>query len=139
MADESENNEGELGIEKSDEISFTYTIDDVLLDFKILPDRKIRCAYCKRTYKNIHHHLRKGSCKVSGLEELSLHLSNFIKLNFAEQKKKDNCKRKAKSRELKQNMNYDKAKKDEAMWKANSRARLRLIDETKFKRDNAIR
>ena len=138
MINESEDNEGELGIEKSGEISFTYTINEVPLDFKILPDRKIRCAYCKNTYKNIHHHLRKGSCKVPGLKDFSLHLANFIQLKFKEQIKKGNCERKAKSRELKQNMNYDKSRKDEAMWKANSRARLRLMDdvtgisETKF-------
>ena len=56
---------------------FIYNYNNNSWNFKVLPDKKIKCPICRKNFKNVHHHLQKSSCNIPNLEDIKEKLNRF--------------------------------------------------------------
>ena len=115
--------------------TFSFKIHHRIVDFDVLPDRRVICPICGIIYKNINHHIQKSKCKIPNLEGFSEQLKDFLQIEFKEEIKRSQRERKAKFDAKMRKLNNDELKEKQRNWKAKSDANLRKLDENKFRRD----
>ena len=115
--------------------TFSFKINHRIVDFDVLPDRRVICPICGIIYKNINHHIQKSKCKIPNLEGFSEQLKDFLQIEFKEEIKRSQRERKAKFDAKLRKLNNDELKEKQRNWKAKSDANLRKLDENKFRRD----
>ena len=96
--------------------AFSYQIGKNFKIFGIFSDRRIRCPFCFKSYKNIQCHIQKSNCSVPNFKDFSDQLHTFKLQQFEDERKQDQRDR-----------------------KAQSNAKLRAIDNKKFKEKNVER
>ena len=98
--------------------TFSFKIHHRIVDFDVLPDRRVICPICGIIYKNINHHIQKSKCKIPNLEGFSEQLKDFLQNEFKEEIKRSQCERKAKFDAKLRKLNNDELKEKQRNWKA---------------------
>ena len=117
-----------------DSKTFSMQIHGRIINFDVLPDRRVICPICRNIFKNICHHMQRSKCSIPNLEGFSENLKKFLNNEFREEIKRSQRERKAKFDAQFRKMNNDQLREKQRKWKAKSNANLRTLDENKFKK-----
>ena len=117
-----------------DSKTFSMQIHGRIINFDVLPDRRVICPICRNIFKNICHHMQRSKCSIPNLEGFSENLKKFLNNEFREEIKRSQRERKAKFDAQFRKMNNDQLREKQRKWKAKSNANLRTLDGNKFKK-----
>ena len=119
--------------------TFSYKIGNNFKIFEIFSDKRIRCPFCTKSYKNIQCHIQKSNCSVPNFKDFSDKLHNFILQHFEGERKQDQRDRKAKSNAKLRAIDNEKFKAKNVERRVKSDAKLRHKDNQNFKNQQANR
>ena len=116
-----------------DSKTFSMKIDDRIITFDVLPDKRVICPICRNIFKNISHHMQMSKCRIPNLEGFRENLKKFLNNEFREEIKRRQRERQAKFIAKLRKLNNDELKEKQRKWTAKSKEKLRSLDNEKFK------
>ena len=108
---------------------FQYKLENEVLTFKFISDKRVICPKCGNNFKNLLNHVQKSKCKISQFEDLSLKFKQFISNNMTEEIKANQRKWKQESRYRQREQNPQKVKDNQNRWRKKSDANQREKDQ----------